>query len=631
MARRLEVEIVGDARQLERALGSAGKTTSGFSNSLRKASYVAIGALGGIAVAARIGFGELAEGQAVSAQTAAALKSTGEAANVSQKHIEDYASSLSRIIPIDDEIIQAGENVLLSFKSIRNEVGKGNDIFDRATKIAADYAVRTGKDMSQAALIFGKALENPLKMSGALSRAGIVLTQGQKDQIKAFEDSGQHMKAQKLLLAGLEERYKGAGEAAGKTLSGQLEIAKNQFREMAASLVQALLPAFTRLAEIVSRVSSFLSSHKSATQGVVLAVAALASAVLIINAGLKVYEGLMVAAKVATVAYTVAQWALNVALSANPIGAVIVALAALAAGLVLLWRHSATFRAIVTGAFNAVKAAASAVLGFFKANWPIIAALISGPFAPIVLLATDAFGIRSKLVAAATVILDFFRNHWKTIAVLISGPFAPLVVLATDAFGIRSALVGAFGFIVNGVREKVGALIRLVAGIPRAITRALGDLGGLLYNAGVQIIQGLINGITAKLGALYGLVSGIAGKIAGLKGPLEKDRKLLVPQGRAIIEGLLGGLQDRLPDLERLVSGIAPAIGGGVGGAGPASLGFSSGAAPSSAYDMAPAGAYGGGAEATLHTHVYLDKTQIAEVVRREYLRFEKRNGRAAL
>lgn len=45
----------------------------------------------------------------------------------------------------------------------------------------------------------------------------------------------------------------------------------------------------------------------------------------------------------------------------------------------------------------------------------------------------------------------------------------------------------------------------------------------------------------------------------------------------------------------------------------------------------AGAGVSGGAAMAELHTHVYLDSAQIAEVIRREYLRFEKRNGRTAV
>ena len=35
---------------------------------------------------------------------------------------------------IDDEAIASGENLLLTFKNIRNEVGKGNKIFDQATE-----------------------------------------------------------------------------------------------------------------------------------------------------------------------------------------------------------------------------------------------------------------------------------------------------------------------------------------------------------------------------------------------------------------------------------------------------------------------------------------------------------------
>lgn len=248
-SRRLEVEIIGDSRSLERAFGRSSRAGSGFSKALKGVGIAAVATgaaiTAGFIVTLKRGFDELSAGQKVSAQTAAALKSTGEAAGVSQKHIEKYASELARIIPIDDEVIQAGQNVLLSFTSIRNELGKGNDVFDRATKVAADYASRTGKDMSQAALIFGKALESPVKMTGALSRAGVVLTQAQKDQIKAFEESGNRLAAQKVLLQALEDRYKGAGEAAGKTLAGQLEIAKNQFDEIASTLAVKFLPILT--------------------------------------------------------------------------------------------------------------------------------------------------------------------------------------------------------------------------------------------------------------------------------------------------------------------------------------------------------------------------------------------------
>jgi phage-related protein len=511
-------------------------------------------------LAARAGFRELEEAQKVAAQTGAVLESTGGAANVTAKHVDSLATSLSRMSGVDDETIAAGENLLLTFTNIRNEVGKGNDIFDQATSAITDMSVSLGQDMKSSAIQVGKALQDPIKGVTALRRVGVAFTEAQVKQIDAMVKSGHAMDAQKLILRELNTEFGGSAKAAGETLPGQLNKAKNAFDEVAGNVVTLLVPALVKLAAITTKVSEFFQDHKTTAKALGIALAALAATLLTVGVATKVYAAAQAIARAATVAWTAVQWLLNAALTANPIGLVVVAIGALVAGLILAWKNSETFRRIVTAAFDAVKAAATFVLDFFRNNWKTIAVLISGPFAPLIALATNAFGIRSALVNAATAILDFFRNHWKTIATIISGPFAPLVALATNAFGIRSALISAFGFIVSGVSEKVGALVSLIAGLGKRLLSAIGDLSHLLYNIGIQIIQGLINGITDKLGDLWGLVGSIGGKIKSLKGPIAEDRRLLQPEGQAIIEGLIAGIQDRVPDLERLVAGIGPGI-----------------------------------------------------------------------
>lgn len=558
--RELKVNIVGDASSLERALGRATQQTSGFGRAMQKASYVAVGALAGIAVGAKIGFDELARGQEVAAQTGAVLKSTGGIANVTAKQVDELAQSQSHLTGIDDELIQTGENLLLTFKQVRNEVGRGNDIFDRATIAALDLSKAGFGSVESASKTLGKALNDPVRGMTALRRAGVTFSKEQEKAIKALVETGDVLGAQKLILREVESQVGGSAKAWGETLPGQLAKARNAFEEMAGNLTQALVPALTDMARIVSKASAFFAEHQTLAKTLVAVLAGLATTVLAVNAGIKIYAATQTLITAATKAWTAAQFLLNVALTANPIGVVIVALAALVAGLVLAYKHSETFRKIVDAAFKAVKVAAEAVLNFFRDNWKIIATLISGPFAPVVLLATDAFGIRSKLIAAGNAMLDFFKNNWKTIAVLVSGPFAPVAILATDAFGVRSKLLAAFDVIQRGIANKVGEIVGLMRALPGRLLGALGDLSHILYNAGISIIQGLIDGITAKLDALWGLVSGIGKKIASLKGPIEKDRKLLRPQGEAIVEGLIAGMQNRLPDLDRLSSGIGPRI-----------------------------------------------------------------------
>jgi phage-related protein len=67
--------------------------------------------------------------------------------------------------------------------------------------------------------------------------------------------------------------------------------------------------------------------------------------------------------------WVVAQGALNVALTANPIGVVVMAIAALVAGIILAWKHSETFRTVVTSVFSAVGQVVLKVVGLILSGF----------------------------------------------------------------------------------------------------------------------------------------------------------------------------------------------------------------------------------------------------------------------
>jgi hypothetical protein len=170
---------------------------------------------------------DAAESARISRLTAAAVASTGGAARISAEQVGTLAESLSNKTAVDDEAIQSGANLLLTFTKVRNEAGRGNDIFNQATKAAVDMSVALGTDVSGAALQLGKALNDPIKGVGALGRAGVSFTKQQKDQIRTLVNSGKTLDAQRIILSELEVQFGGAAEAAADPMQRLSVIAGN--------------------------------------------------------------------------------------------------------------------------------------------------------------------------------------------------------------------------------------------------------------------------------------------------------------------------------------------------------------------------------------------------------------------
>ena len=198
--------------------------------------------VGAITATLKIGVDRWEQATKIAAQTAAAIKSTGGEAHVTAGHVDELATSIMKKSGIDKEQITSSENLLLAFTNVRNEVGKGNDVFDQTTKAAADMATRLGTSVPSATKILGKALDNPTKGIARLTRVGITFTEQQQDQIKALQATGDTLGAQKIILDQVNDRYGGAAAALGKTLPGQIAIAKQSFNDFAEMLVAKLIP-----------------------------------------------------------------------------------------------------------------------------------------------------------------------------------------------------------------------------------------------------------------------------------------------------------------------------------------------------------------------------------------------------
>ena len=449
-------------RQAEASTQSAGSRLKSFG----KAAVVAAGAagLGALVATMKIGIDEFSEAAKVSAQTEATIKSTGKAANVSAKHVEDLATSLMNKSGVDDEAIQSGENLLLTFTRIRNEAGKGNDVFDQTTKAALDMSVALGTDVKTAAMQLGKALNDPIKGVTKLQRSGVTFTEAQKEQIKTLESTGHHLEAQKIILAEVRKEFGGSAEAAGKTLPGQINILKQSFSNLAGQIVGTLAPA-------LAKVTKFFTEHPTLAKALTFAVLGLAAAMVVLNVALAVTA-------VVTSPITLAIIAIGVAV------------AALIVGVVLLVKHWDDVTDAFKKGLDVVKGAALALINWLKANWPYIVGILAGPFG---LAVAAIFKNWDK-------IRDAVSDGLQAVKRVITGSVQMIVGWGVDIAGwIKQGIVNGLA----GIGSAAWGVVNNIWSVFLQFSRTVIGWG---ESMGSWIKTGIVNGIKGVGEAIWGIV-----------------------------------------------------------------------------------------------------------------------------
>lgn len=359
------------------------------------------------------------------------------------------------------------------------------------------------------------------------------------------------------VVAGLGKLTKGVNRAvpAVKSFVGEMKDGTGTGGAFA-DVLKTTGSVLVTLATGGAKVIGFFADHRTTTLALVIALGALvlvtkahAAAMAVAAAGglakWLLQTNLITAA---TKVWTAVNWALNASILSNPIVLIVVGLVALGAALVIAYKKSETFRNIVDGAFRKVMGAAKTAFGWIKSNWPLLLAILTGPFGIAVLAIVKNW---DRIKAGGKAALGWVKGNWPTILAVLTGPFG-LAVLA----------------IVKNWDKITGAGKRAVAyikSIPGKITGALGDLGSLLVNAGAELIDGLISGIRSKIDDLGDVMGSVGGKIKGfLPGSPVKEGPLRSwnngGAGKRLMKMLVLGIKDGQPGVEKQMSKVTAAI-----------------------------------------------------------------------
>lgn len=368
-----------------------------------------IGAFSGVLLAAgvtKFGRDSVAaykDAQTQQAKLGDAFKRFPALSDTNQKSLQKLNTQLEAKTKFDDDATASGQAVLAQFKLTGTQV-------TQLTPLLQDYAAKTGKDLPTAAGDLGKAL---LGQGRALKGVGI-----------NFKDTGTTGGNFAELMGGLRTQVGGFAANEGKTAAGQTAILKNQFGELQETVGSKLVPGLTGLVGMLSTVVVFVTNNLNVIGPLVGVIGGLALGVWAVNAAAK--------------AYAATQAALNVILTANPIGLIVIAIAALVIGLVIAYKKSETFRNIVNAAFHAVGAAVAAVVGFIRDHWVLLFAILTGPVGLAVKWVVQHWGgivgffagipgkIKGVVGGVVTVLTAPFRTAFNAIADLWNGTVGTL-------------------------------------------------------------------------------------------------------------------------------------------------------------------------------------------------------------
>ena len=170
--------------------------------------------------------------------------------------------------------------------------------------------------------------------------------------------------------------------------------------------------------------------------------------------------------------------------------------------------------------------------------------------------------IKSTVTNLITGLVQGAQNIWDGFMNFLSSLWEGIKSTASNAWNsLASSVLSIINGLVSGAQNAWNTMSNAVSSLVSNVTGFFNQLWNIdLYSAGQAILQGFLNGLQSMWSSVTNFVGGIASWIRDHKGPIEYDRKLLIPAGNAIMGSLDNGLKDGFKDVKKTVGGMAGEI-----------------------------------------------------------------------
>lgn len=419
-----------------------------------------------------------------------------------------YGDQLELVTSIEGDATVAGASQLATFQLQGNNI---KTLLPALQNLAVgQYGVNvTQENMISSANLLGKVM---MGQTGALSKAGVSFSAAQEKILKI----GTEAEKTATLVEVLDQNFGGLAESMAQTDEGRLIQLRNAWGSVKDEIGYAVMPA---IRTVVQYLAENIPNIRQTISDVLIKITPRISQVANLlkngfNAAGKVigfvldnlnWLGPTIAIVVGAVgALTAAQWAFNLAMTANPIGAVVAAAVALVGIGVAIYKNwdkiKEKFPALASGVENligGIKELFISAVNFIKpileAFAPYFQVILNGLFSifqNILNQITNVFRFwaavfRGDWNGAWEAVKSIFANVWNGLSGIVKGAVNGIIIVMNSM--ISGAVSGINGLIsgINNISGKVG-----IPAIPTLTAPQIPMLahGGIIRRGGTVLV-----------------------------------------------------------------------------------------------------------------------------------------------
>ena len=305
---------------------------------IKKAALPAVAAIGGLAIALGDATKAAVEDAQAQAQLSLTLHNVAGASESAIASAENWISAQAMATGIaDDELRPALAALVRGTK----DVGQAQN----ALAMAMDISTATGMDLTSVSEALAKAYQGNMRGLRALS-----------PEMATMIKEGATLEEVMNVLGGT---FGGAAAVNAQTAAGQMQRLSVSMNETKEAVGAALLPALEAVLPYLQQMASWAQENPQTFLIIAGTIGGIAAAIMVANAAITAWT---VATKIATGI----QLLFNLAMSANPVGLIVIGIAALIAAVVVAWNKFDWFRNGVLAVFDGIKNAVTRSLDVIK-------------------------------------------------------------------------------------------------------------------------------------------------------------------------------------------------------------------------------------------------------------------------